>query len=96
MAEFNDRSPEEVNATFRRLRALKASFGSKPNKEERTTAMIGAMIAEGFTTRARIVGASRKLDLNQSHVVIMLENRTGTDPQYHLWTFDDGQYRLIV
>ena len=96
MNETDNRSPEELAETFQRLRALKKSFGLKPNKDDRTTAIIAAMIEEGFVTRARIVGAARRLELNQSHVVITLKDRTGTDPQYHLWSSEDGNYRLIV
>jgi len=98
MTTHDDASPEEENAAFRRLRELKASFGSKPNKDEQATALIGACIFEGFDTRKRIVRAlkSKGLELNQAHIVFMLARHEGTDPKHHLWTLgDDWRYRLL-
>jgi hypothetical protein len=86
----------EVTAIFRRLRALKASFGFKPNKDDRTTALIGACIAEGFDSRPQIIGALSKLEIPRAHVESLLSRYLGDDPDQHLWRLgEDQRYCLL-
>jgi hypothetical protein len=92
---LSDRSEAETTATFLRLRALKASFGFKPNKHDLAIALIGACILEEFDTRIRIVRALEKLGLKRSHIVIILTEYSGDDPKEHLWRIDpEGRYSL--
>jgi hypothetical protein len=84
-------SPADVDAVFVRLRALKRSFGSKPNKNELAQALIGACIHEGFDTRARIVAALGRLELGRVHVVLTLAQHEGGT-----WRCDQsGVYHLL-
>lgn len=96
MNENTKPTTAEVAEIFRRLRALKSHFGVKPNKDERTVALIGACIAEGFNTQARIVGALTVLKIRKAHVESLLSYHTGTDPTRHAWQLgDDQRYRLL-
>lgn len=91
-----DRSPAEATATFERPRALKASFGFKPNKHDLAIALIGACIVEEFDTRVRIVRALEKLGLKHSHIVIILAEYCGDDPSQHVWRCNaEGRYTLL-
>lgn len=87
--------PSEITAKFRRLRDLKASFGTKANKNEVTIALIGACILEGFDDWYRLEGALRKLDVKQGQIKSILNRWAGHDPSCHRWwRAQDGKYRL--
>lgn len=85
MNDTNRRSREGDAVIFRALRALKASFGPKANKDDRAVALIGACIIEGIDTEARIVGALRRLDIKEAHVRALLRCHDGDDPELHAW-----------
>ena len=95
-SERDNIPPDEINAIFRRLRQLKASFGRKPNMDRVGVALIGACITEGFDRSDRIIGALVKLALNRMHVGQLLRrhDEDGAGPPY--WRLEaDGRYRLL-
>jgi hypothetical protein len=92
-SDYAAAAPSGTNALFERLRQLKAACG--PNKHDLAIVLVSACILEGLDTRARIVGALRKLGLNYRHVAIILEDGTGDNPQQHRWQRDtEDRYRL--
>lgn len=97
MTDTKNLTAAEVAAIFRRLRALKASFGFKPNRDDRTAALIGACIAEAFDSRPQIIGALKRLEVPQAHVESLLSRYEGDDPDQHLWQLgEDQRYRLLA
>jgi hypothetical protein len=89
-------SRDDVDAAFRALRTLKASFGLKPNKDDVTVTLIGACITEGFDTERRIIGALRRLNIHEAHVRALLRYHTGDDPERHLWREGKGGRYVMV
>lgn len=86
----------DTTAIFRRLRQLKKDLRGA-NKHDQATTLISACILEGMNTRVRIVRALVQIGLNQSHVVIMLDEGTGSDPGRYHWQRDPGgSYSLHV
>ena len=84
----------DVNAAFRRLRALdRTLLECKVNKDERATMLISACICEGFTAGRRITGALERLGLNRQHAGIRLMAGLQDDPEWPYWgRRDDGTY----
>ena len=90
-----DRSEAETTETFRRLFALKRSFGPRPNKNDLAIALIGACILEGFDNFFRIQGAMRALGSKDGHILSILSGGTGDDPHHYSWRCDaKGRYSL--
>jgi hypothetical protein len=79
------RSREDIAVSFRALRALKASFGPKPNKDDRMIALIGACIIEGFDTEPQIIGALRTIGMKEAHARALLRHHDGVDAELHAW-----------
>ncbi len=89
----NDEDARRRNL-FRRLRQLKASFGSKPNKDEVALRLISACLDEGLDTQARIVAVLDRLDFRRDHVMSLLDREAGKDNSSARWFRDaDGRYR---
>lgn len=97
--EAEDQEPERHNrsgAMFRRLRALKASLPNGVNKHERAIVLITAAIEEGVNTRIRIGKVLEHIGLDRAHVMIILNEGTGSDPNRHRWSRDEnGAYSLL-
>lgn len=75
------------------LRGLQRDCG--PNRNDQAVALITACIEEGWSTRARIVGALKALGFDGRHAAIMLNDNAGSDPAGHRWQRDQtGVYRL--
>lgn len=88
--------PSDINAVFRRLRALDADCGPDANQYDRVIVLIAACIEEGLTEGKRIVGAIARLDFDKKFVGIQLSKNVGNDPARHLWRkLDDGTYALF-
>jgi hypothetical protein len=86
----------EINAAFRRLRALEAELGPKPNKHDLAITLISACILEGIGSWPRIVGALKRFALNSAHVNIMLNEGEGADPAHYRWVRGpEGRYSLL-
>jgi hypothetical protein len=89
-------SNADVNAIFRRLRALLKRFGRKRHSNEAAEALIGACIVEGFATRWQIVGALARLEFKAKHIHDILNRFEGDDASLHRWRCEDGErYRLL-
>jgi len=92
----DDIPADEVNAIFRRLRQLKASFGRKPNMDTVGVTLIRACIKEGFDRSHRIIGALAKLELNRTHVGQLLRRHDEDGAGPPLWRLEaDGRYLLL-
>ena len=91
-----DSNPIDPNtALFRRLRAIKAACGLKPNKDDLAIVLITACIQEGLNQGRRITGALERLGLNRRHAGKILAEGTGDCPSRHRWQRDsDGFYSL--
>ncbi len=91
-----DNDPGDINAVFRRLRALDADCGPDANQRDRVIVLIAACIEEGFTEGTRIIGAIARLDFNKQFVGMQLVKNAGNDPTRHRWRkLDDGTYALF-
>jgi hypothetical protein len=92
----NTLPPDEVNAIFTRLRALKAEcLRHTKNKHDLAIILISACIEEGFTRGNRITGTLKHLGLNRQHAGKTLADGTGDDPDRHYWRKDSaGHYWL--
>lgn len=91
MTENNRLTPEQVNESFRRLRALKKQHEGSMNKDELAELLICAAITEGFDSGTRITGTLAKIDMHRQHAGIILNRLTGTRWRKR----DDGRYTLI-
>lgn len=83
-------SPAETDATFRRLRHLKASLRGV-NANEKAITLISACILEGMNERKRILPAMEKLGFDWDHAAAILRHGTGPDPARHRWYCDEGE-----
>lgn len=89
-------NPDDITATFRRLRALDAACGPDANNYDRVVVLISACIEEGITEGKRIVGAVARLQFNKRFVGMVLTKNAGNDPGRHHWKrLSDGTYRLF-
>ena len=88
-------SPEEVDATFRRLRALKKALRPHLDSNLLASEMIKAVITEGWDTGPRIRGTMKQLGFNEDHAGITLAKNRGYDPKRHHWSRGDD-HRYIV
>lgn len=78
---------QDNTALFRRLRELKRACGS--NKHDQATMLIEALLDERIDTRARIVGALRRLGFSNDHAVLVLSDGIAA----RRWRRDaDGRY----
>ena len=77
-------------AMFRRLRELKASLPRGVNKHEQAIVLITAAIEEGVNTRLRIGKVLECIGLDRAHVMIILNEGAGTDPNRHRWSRDEN------
>lgn len=85
-------SSADVNAIFRRLRQLKASFAGKANSNDRVAMLIAACIDEGIDTEDRIIGSLRRLDYERKRAVTVLRLGVGK-----LWaSTENGQFRNLI
>ena len=84
-------------AAERRLKGLRELLDTcGTNRHDRAIALITACIGDGVNTRSDIVSLGKKLDLNGSHIAIILNEGTGSDPIRHHWRRDDnGVYSLL-
>jgi hypothetical protein len=98
--EHDDQEPErreDSRSTFRRLRALKASLPGRVNKHDKAIVLIAACIEEGINTRGRIGIVLEHIGMDRSHVMIILNEGTGNDPNRHRWNRDEnGTYALLA
>lgn len=86
----------QIDRVYGNLAKFKESLGPSPNRRYRAQMMIGVCIAEGFNTHYRITQAMRVMGLGKDHVLRTLSERTGDDPEVHLWRRDeDGLYHLL-
>ncbi|MBJ6121372.1 hypothetical protein [Sphingomonas mollis] len=80
---------------FRRMRAMIRDFGNKPNKHDLAINLITVCIWEGWDTGVRIVGALHTIGLHRAHVVQVLAENNGADPDRYRWHLtEDHRYRL--
>ena len=91
-----DNDPGDINAVFRRLRALDADCGPNANQYDRVIVLIAACIEEGLTEGKRIVGVIAQIGFDRQFVGIVLTKNAGNDSARHLWRkLDDGTYALF-
>jgi hypothetical protein len=92
-----DQSPEEKAAFFKRLKALIAACGRKPNKNHVAEILIEACIEEGADTEDRIFGVTKHLGFKHGLVVSILNRINGPDPLQHKWSQDySGRFKLLT
>ena len=84
----------DVNAAFRRLRALdRVLQDRKVNKDDRATMLINACIDVGFTAGPRITGALHTIGLNKRHAGMRLMAGLQVEPVWPYWgRREDGTY----
>lgn len=84
----------DVNAAFRRLRALDKDLQArKINKDDRATMLISACISEGFTAGRQITGALAAIGLNRRHAGMRLMAGLQDEPVWPNWgRREDGTY----
>jgi hypothetical protein len=81
---------------YRRIGALKDSFGERPSPRPRAEALIGACILEGVDTRLEIVRMLGSSGISKNLIRSVLEERTGPLPGQHLWYADEyGRFHLL-
>lgn len=84
----------DVNAVFRRLRALDEKLlTDKVNNNDRVHMLINACISEGLNTGPRITGHLESLGLNRRHAGILLAKGRMREPLWPNWgRREDGTY----
>ena len=94
-ANHESAAHDDANQIFSEVRQLIADCCPTGNKHEQAIVAIEAFIIAGFDTRARIVGALRRLGFDNGHVHIVLKQETGK-MDHHRWRVADGRYRLAA
>lgn len=91
-----ENDPGDINAIFRRLRALEEDCGPDAKQYDRVIVLIAACIEEGLTEGKRIVGAIARLNFDKQFVGMQLVKNAGNDPTRHHWRkLGDGTYALF-
>lgn len=86
--------PGEWHKFLDELRDLESRCGK--NKHDRAAILIAACIENGINTMGYIRSVLGPFGYNVRHVSLILKDRTGTDPERHMWSVNaSGHYRTI-